>query len=348
MFPAQALAEAMLARGWEVVLMTDARGARYAGGFPDGVAVTRLPAASPGRGGAAARLGAPVMLSAGIVAALARMLVRRPAAVAGFGGYPALPALAAAWALRVPRLIHEQNGVLGRVNRAFARRVGLVACGTWPTDVPAGADAAHTGNPVRAAIRARAGAAYGPPAPEGALSLLILGGSQGARILSQVVPAALAELPAGLRARLRVGHQARPEDVTAVEAAMADAGVAADIAPFFADVPDRLAHAQLVIARAGASTLAEIAAVGRPSILIPYAAATGDHQAANAAALVTAGGAVMIREGDLSPGRLAGEIRAVLDDPARAGAMAAAARGHGRPDAAADLADRVEALTGRL
>ena len=347
MYPAQALAEEMIARGWRVALMTDARGARYAGGFPAGVARVALPAASPGRGGALRRLAAPAVLSAGIVSALGWMLARRPAAVAGFGGYPSLPALAAAWALRRPRLIHEQNGVLGRVNRAFAARVALIACGTWPTDLPAGAQGAHVGNPVRAAVLARAGAPYAPPGTDGALRLLVLGGSQGARILSDIVPAALAELPAPLRGRIQLTHQARPEDEARVRDALAEAGITAEVAPFFADVPDRLAEAHLVIARAGASTLAEIAAIGRPSILIPYAAATGDHQGANAAALVAAGAADMIREGALTPADLAARIKAVLGDPARAAAMADAARAAGRPDAARDLADRIAALAGR-
>jgi len=347
MFPAQALAEEMGARGWRVALMTDPRGARYAAGFPRAVARVALPAASPGRGGAVHRLAAPVLIGAGMISALVWMLARRPAAVAGFGGYPSLPALAAAWVLRRPRLIHEQNGVLGRVNRAFARRVALVACGTWPADLPEGATGAHVGNPVRAAVHARIGAPYVPPGREGMVNLLVLGGSQGARILSDVVPAALAELPESLRARLRLTHQARAEDVERIEAALAAIGASAEVAPFFADVPDRMADAQLVVARAGASTLAEIAAIGRPAILIPYPAATGDHQAANAAALVRAGAAEMIREGDLSPARLAAAIRTVLEDPARAEAVAAAARAAGRPDAARDLADRIEALAGR-
>jgi UDP-N-acetylglucosamine--N-acetylmuramyl-(pentapeptide) pyrophosphoryl-undecaprenol N-acetylglucosamine transferase len=343
LFPAQALAETLIARGWQVRLTTDKRGARYAGGFPAEVAVEELPSATFARGGALARAAAPVRILAGIARAARRFRRLRPAAVVGFGGYPTIPALGAAWLLGLPRMIHEQNGVLGRVNAIFAPRVSAVACGTWPTRLPAGIDATHTGNPVRAAVTALAGAPYEPPG-DGGLRLLVLGGSQGARVLSQAVPAAVSLLPPALRARLSVAHQARPEDLAAAAAAYAAAQVAAEVQPFFADAPDRMAAAQLVIARAGASTLAELAVIGRPAILIPFAAAAGDHQSANARALVEAGAAVAIGESALEPAELARQIGRILGDPATARGMARAALAVGRPDAAERLADMVEAL----
>jgi UDP-N-acetylglucosamine--N-acetylmuramyl-(pentapeptide) pyrophosphoryl-undecaprenol N-acetylglucosamine transferase len=344
MFPAQALAEEMLRRGWRVRLSTDQRGARYAGGFPDAVERQVVSAGTFARGGWS-KLKAPFQIAAGFVTAILAMRRDRPACVAGFGGYPALPAMAAAWALRCPRLIHESNGVLGRVNEVFARRVDRVACGIWPTALPAGVKAVHTGNPVRGAVAEQAGAPYRAPG-DGPLNLLVIGGSQGASILSRQVPAALASLPDDLRGRLAVAHQARDADHDAVVATYAGAGINAVVQPFFDDVPIRLADAQLVISRAGASSVADIAVVGRPSILIPLAIARRDEQTANARGLVAVGGAVMIPEQALTPARLAAEISAILGNPARAAGMARSALSAGRADAAGTLADLVETLAG--
>ena len=343
MFPAQALAEAMLARGWRVTLSTDARGARYAGGFPEAVPVAQVPSATPARGGVAARATVPFRIAGGVLAALADMRRDRPAAVVGFGGYPSIPALAAATLLRLPRMIHEQNGVLGRVNARFARRVDAVACGTWPTALPAGVAAIHTGNPVRASVAARAGAPYIPPG-DYPMRLLVIGGSQGARILSDTVPEAVAALPEALRAQLHISHQAREEDRARVAAFYTDAGLSADVRPFFDDVPARMAEAQLVISRAGASSVADISVIGRPSILIPFAAATADHQTANARGLVAADAAVLIPEARLTSAVLAEQIAAVLQHPDTAQRMAAGALDHGRPDAADRLAALVHDL----
>jgi len=240
-------------------------------------------------------------------------------------------------------MIHEQNGVLGRVNRVFSRRVDRIACGTWPTDLPEGISGEHTGNPVRQAVLDRAGAGYIPPG-DYPMSLLVIGGSQGARVLSDVVPAAIALLPEALRARLRVAHQARVEDEARVIAAYDAAGVRAEVQPFFTDIPARLSEAQLVISRSGASSVADISVIGRPAILIPFAAATGDHQTANARGLVEAGAAVLAAENGLDAGVLSGHIARILDQPAEAEAMARAALAQGRPDAADRLAAIVEAL----
>lgn len=345
MFPAQALAETMLARGWRVKLSTDARGARYAGGFPSEVEILRVAADSPERGGLLERIAAPFRLGVGILATLFVMLRDRPSVVAGFGGYPSFPALTAAIALKLPRMIHEQNGILGKVNALFAERVHAVACGAWPTRLPEGIEGWHTGNPVRAAVLERAAAPYIPPG-DYPMSLVAIGGSQGARALSDTVPAAVAALPGDLRRHLRVAHQAREEDVARVVDAYARAGVAAEVRPFFDDIPKRLAEAQLVVSRAGASSIADISVIGRPAILIPYPHATGDHQTANARGLVEAGGAILIPESVLDPAALSAQIATVLEQPEGAMRMAHAALSCGRPDAAERLAEIVEALGG--
>lgn len=345
MFPAQALAEAMIAKGWRVKLSTDARGARYAGGFPKAVEVVELASATFARGGVLAKLAVPFRIAGGVLGALGSFLRDRPDVVVGFGGYPSIPALTAAWILRRPRMIHEQNGVLGRVNEVFARRVDRVACGTWPTALPAGVEGIHTGNPVRAAVLERAGAGYIAPG-DYPMELLVIGGSQGARILSQVLPAAVAALPEGLRRHLRVAHQARAEDLPAVVEAYAEAGIRAEVEPFFTDIPRRLSEAQLVISRSGASSVADIAVIGRPSILVPFAQATGDHQTANARGLVEAQAAILIPENRLDAATLAEQMAAVLGNPQAAAQMARNAQGQGKPDATARLVALVEALVG--
>jgi len=343
MFPAQALAEAMVARGWRVKLSTDARGARYAGGFPHQVQVVKLASATFARGGVLAKALVPVRIAGGVLAALWSMLRDWPAVVIGFGGYPSIPALTAAVLLRLPRMIHEQNGVLGRVNQIFATRVALVACGTWPTVLPAGARAEHTGNPVRQAVLDRAGAGYIPPG-DYPMSLLVIGGSQGARILSDLVPAAIAALPDELKANLRIAHQARQEDADRVIQTSDAAGINAEVEPFFADIPRRLSECQLVISRSGASSVADISVIGRPAVLIPFAAATGDHQTANAKGLAQAEAAVILPEATLDTPRLTAHIAAILQNPPAAALMARQALSQGRPDATIRLAALVETL----
>ncbi|MFO1144724.1 MAG: UDP-N-acetylglucosamine--N-acetylmuramyl-(pentapeptide) pyrophosphoryl-undecaprenol N-acetylglucosamine transferase [Amaricoccus sp.] len=345
MFPAQALAEAMLARGWRVELSTDARGARYAGSFPAAVTRRETRAQTFAQGSLVERASTPFAIAAGAFATWRAMRRDRPACVAGFGGYPAVPAMLAAGWLNVPVLIHESNGVLGRVNRRFAPKVDVVACGVWPTDLPARTKAVHVGNPVRAAVLDRAAAPYNVLGET--IGILVIGGSQGAGLFGRVVPEAVRLLPADLRARLRIAQQVRPEDMDKVRATYEEMGAAAELKSFFDDVPERLAEAALVVSRAGASSIADIAVVGRPAILIPYAAATDDHQAANAVGLVAAGGAFMIREAELTPEGLAGTIEAILSDPDGAAAMAAASRAAGRPDATEHLAALVENLAGK-
>ncbi len=343
MFPAQALAEEMLARNWTVTLSTDARGAQYTDGFPAAVTIQTVASATFARGGPLAKLAVPFRVVAGTLRAVGAFRRSRPAAVVGFGGYPSIPAMSAAWLLRLPRMIHEQNGVLGRVNQLFARRVSAVACGTWPTQLPEGITGIHTGNPVRASVLDRAGALYMAPGDAG-VHILVMGGSQGARILSDVVPAAIAMLPAALRADVRVSHQARAEDADRVARAYAAAGIPADIEPFFADVPTRMRDAHLVISRAGASSVADISVIGRPSILVPLAAAIRDEQTANARGLVDAGAAELAPEDSLTAETLSARIAAILGDPARAQTMAEAAHAQAIPDATTRLAALVERL----
>lgn len=342
MFPAQALAEVMIARGWRVKLSTDERGARYTGGFPGAVVVEQVASATFARGGVLAKAGVPVRIGKGVWSAYRAMRRDRPAVVVGFGGYPSIPALTAAGMLRLPRMIHEQNGVPGRVNRIFAPKVDKVACGIWPTDLPKGVAAIHTGNPVRQAVLDRAAAPY--VAPDGPLSVLVIGGSQGARVLSKVVPDAFSRLPKAMRARLTISHQARAEDAEAVTRTYRDAGIVAEVQPFFADVPERIAAAQLVVSRSGASSLADITVIGRPSVLIPFAAAAGDHQTANARGLVQGQAASILTEAQLDATTLSEHITAILNQPEAARRMAANALALGKPDAAQRLAEVVEAL----
>ena len=345
MFPAQALVEALMARGWRVRLSTDPRGARFAGSFPIGVETLQVPSATPARGGLMGKLLAPFAVLAGTLVASFRMITDRPRIIVGFGGYPTIPALAAGTLLRIPRMIHEQNGVLGRVNEVFAPRVNAVACGSWPTELPRGVLGHHTGNPVRKLVLGRAGTPYAPPG-EGEMSILVMGGSQGARILSDMVPEALASLPEAARVRLSVAHQARSEDEARVREAYTEAGLRAEVKPFFEDIPRRIAEAQLVISRAGASSVADISVVGRPSVLIPFAAAAGDHQTANARGLVDAGAAILIPESKLSPAALAQEVLRLLSTPGAAQQMARNAVEASRPDATERLADMAEKLSG--
>lgn len=342
MFPAQALAEEMLSRGWRVKLSTDTRGARYAGGFPDAVEIEEAESATFARGGLLVKIAVPFRLLAGVWATVRAMRADRPALVAGFGGYPAIPAMSAAILLGLPRLIHEQNGVLGRVNQLFSKRVPLIACGTWPTALPSGAKGVHIGNPVRASIAAMAGATYTPPGDT--LRILVLGGSQGARILSDIVPAAIAALPDALKASLQISQQARSEDMQRVTDYYASHGITAQIAPFFDDIPQRLSAAHLLIARAGASTVADTTVIGRPAVFVPLASAIRDEQTANARAMAEAGGAVVLAEADFTSEALSAVITDICQMPGRAAKMASAALSLGKPNAAHDLADLVERL----
>ncbi|MEL6258568.1 MAG: UDP-N-acetylglucosamine--N-acetylmuramyl-(pentapeptide) pyrophosphoryl-undecaprenol N-acetylglucosamine transferase, partial [Pseudomonadota bacterium] len=280
LFPAAAFAEEMHARGWTVGLVSDARGLHYAETFPADWK-ERVEAASPNFKKPWTLPSAFLKIQSGVNAAASRMKRLKPKLVAGFGGYPAFPVLSAARRRRIPIVIHEQNAVLGRVNRQFAKHAAVVASGFDRLDkLPAGVTNHAVGNPVRAPIAAVRDADY--PPTYGSLNVFITGGSQGARILGQIIPTAIGLLPDDLKSRLKVVQQAREEQVDEVVQAYADAGVEADIQPFFRDMPERLQAAHLVIARSGAGTISELACVGRPAILVPLKIAMDDHQAANA------------------------------------------------------------------
>lgn len=342
MFPAQALAEELLRRGWRVALATDKRGLTYAGGFPEAVECRALKAATPARGGLLAKLAAPLALLSGTLEALKWFRQDRPEIVIGFGGYPAAPATAAAIRMRIPRIIHEQNAVLGRANKLFVKRVDLLACGIGkPVNTPFGVETVVVGNPIRDAALTFIGIPYQPPT-DGRIELVVFGGSQGAQALSQTVPKALALLPEKLRSRLAATLQVRDAGQAEASRTLSDAGIEAEAAPFFDDMPARLARAHLIIARAGASTCAELTAMGRPSILIPLPSATGDHQTANARITADAGGAILLPQSDLEANALSNLLADLLNDPAQLASMADSAKSIGKPSAAADLADLAE------
>lgn len=346
LFPAQAFADEMRARGWSTALVTDDRGAKYAANFPADwthqVEAANLNSKLPHQ-----LLASMLKLRAGAAEARRMFVEKRPKLVAGFGGYPSYPSMSAARAMGMPIVIHEQNSVLGRVNRLFAPHAAFVACAFERLDrLPASAAARKrvVGNPVREAIRAIRDAGY--PDASGRLNLLVTGGSQGARLFGEVVPAAVAQLPADIRARLDIVQQAREEQVEAVRAAYVAAGVPAIVQAFFTDMQDRLKAAHLVIARAGASTVTELAIAGRPSILIPLAIAMDDHQTVNAAGMKAAGAADVIAEAAFKPDALAALLAQRLADPADLSRRAQAAWTQGKPDAAARLADLAEQAAG--
>ena len=339
-FPAQSLAEEMLEREWDVEFWTDRRGWKFASEFPSTVETKFIPSASPSRDGWRGRIVAPFVILIGIALAVFRLARLQPAAIAGFGGYAAFPILIAAWILRLPRLLHEQNGVLGRANRIIAPRVDLLACSLPGTKTPDGIQSVETGNPVRRQIHA---AAHAFPESDGQMRILAIGGSQGSAIIDQLLPKAVALMDEKLRQRLSVVQQVRSENVSGAAATWKQVGMEVEMSTFFSDVAVRMAQAHLVICRAGASTVAELAVIGRPSILIPFAAAADDHQSANAAWLEGAGAAQVISEKELHPQYLCDVLVAVLKYPERLKAMADAARRVAYPDAAERLA---EALIG--
>ena len=345
LFPAQALAGELMRRGRRVVVMTDGRGQNYGPAFP-GAEIATVPSATFSGRSLAGRIGAFGTIGVGVASAFAKLKRLKPSAVVGFGGYPSLPIMVAAWLARIPSAVHEQNAVMGRVNRLVSPLVEKIAASfpfarLGPKD---GGRIVFTGNPVRSEAVALTGAPYTAPDLTGPIRILIFGGSQGARALSQIVPAALARLPENLRVRLRITQQCRAEDLAEVELVYRTAGMNAEAAKFFSDLPRRMAEAHLVIARSGASTLGELTVVGRPSILIPYPHAMDDHQAANAAVLEKAGAAWVLREADLDSAKLAAMLERILAQPETLAAHAAAAAALGHADAASRLADLVESL----
>jgi UDP-N-acetylglucosamine--N-acetylmuramyl-(pentapeptide) pyrophosphoryl-undecaprenol N-acetylglucosamine transferase len=343
LFPAQALAIALAKRGLPVELATDERALKYGGDFP-ARAIHAIPSATPTGAGLSSKVSAALVLGRGVALALLRIRKVAPLAVIGFGGYPTVPPLLAASLLRLPTLLHEQNAVMGRANRFLAARVKIVATGFpglkgAPDSVRA--KTRYTGNPVRPAVIEAAAVPY-PEFTDGRLRVLITGGSQGARVMSDIAPAAIALLSEADRARLSVTQQARGEDRQRVAEAAARMNFAIETAEFFPDLPARIAAAHLVIGRAGASTVSELAVIGRPSILVPFPHALDQDQAANAAALAASGGAEVVPQPQFTPARLAGLLRKALADPASLTVAAQAAKAAGVVDAAERLADLVQ------
>ncbi len=344
LFPAQALAVALNARGFAVDLATDERAEHYGGDFP-ARRTHIIPSATFGSKAPLPMAKALFRLGAGYLKASRLIRATRPAVVVGFGGYPTLPPLMAAVHRGLPTLIHDQNAVMGRANRLLSARVRAIAT-SFP-DVVKGelaAKARFTGNPVRPMVIEAAKTPYDAPQAGGLFRLAVFGGSQGARVMSEVVPAALAKLSDAHRGRLVLTQQARGEDGEAVKAAYAQARITAEVSPFFADLPRRIADSHLVIARSGASTVAELAVIGRPSILVPLPHALDNDQLLNASALSAAGAATLVRQSDFTPDWLAGELTRLLDDPAPLSQAAAHAREQGHADAADRLADLVAEL----
>lgn len=346
LFPAQALAEELVRRGRTLDLVTDMRGDRYGTGFP-ARNVYQVPSATLADRSPLNTAYAAWMLGRGFVAANSLLGKIRPNAVIGFGGYPTFMPLLAASLRGIPTALHEQNAVLGRANRMLAKRVTGIATSFESTKYLGDELAAKvrlTGNPVRSAVIDFATRPYWASRRDGEIELLVFGGSQGARFFSETVPIALALLPADLRRRLRVVQQAREEDVDRVVGAYNATGISADVSPFFRDMPRQIASAHLVIARSGASTIAELTVIGRPSILVPLPRALDNDQLQNATRLAESGAAWCIEQKDLSPERLGRELEALLADSGKLAAAATVAKSLGRPDAVVRLADLVEEL----
>ena len=344
LFPAESLAHALRARGVRVALATDARVDAIASEFPASEVVT-IASATPSGRSPLKRAGAVLTLGRGFGVAAKEIRRINPAAIVGFGGYPTVPPVLAGQILRVPTILHEQNAVMGRANAFLARGARTIATGFKVVrGVPdkAKAPRIHTGNPLRPAVIEAAKIPYPAFGPDDALRLLVFGGSQGARVMGEVVPEAIARLPDALRARLHLVQQVRPEDLTAVQnryLAMGLAGIEA--APFFKDLPARMAASHLVVSRSGASTVSELAAIGRPAILVPLPGALDQDQAANAATLEAIGAALAVKQADFTPDRLAAELTACFETPAKLTAAADAARSAGIHDAAERLAEVV-------
>lgn len=348
MFPAQAFADEMRSRGWATALVTDERGEKYAQNFKADFR-QEVEAATFGSKLPHKLVGAAMKLRKGTRDAAKLFAEKKPDLVAGFGGYPSYPSLSAARAQKIPLIIHEQNSVLGRVNRLFATSAKFVACGFDRLDrLPGGAAAQKrvVGNPVRAPILSVRDKPYPQPTDDGPLCILVTGGSQGARLFGEVIPKAIADLPESVRARLQVVQQAREEQLDAVREAYRAANVTARVESFFGDMQDQLAAAHLVIARAGASTVTELAVAGRPSILVPLAIAMDDHQTANAEGMVAAGAADVVSEDRFAPAALTALLKERLSNVAVLAARAKSARALGRPDAARELANLAEEAAG--
>ena len=343
LFPAEALGVELIRRGYRVRLATDDRALRYSGLFTRDM-IDVVPSETVRGRNPIALARTAIMLGYGTLVAFTLVRRLKPAAVIGFGGYPTVPPLVAARLARVPAIIHDANAVLGRANRFLSTRVDAIATslpGVLDRDPALAGKTTTVGTPMRPAILAAAAQSYDPPQPGGPLRLLVVGGSQGARVMSDIVPSAIEKLEPALWPRIVLTQQVREEDMARVRAGYDRLKINAELAPFFSDLPARLASTHLVISRSGAGTVAELAAIGRPSILVPLPGAIDQDQFANAGVLAKVNGAVRIVQSEFTPDRLASEISTFAAEPARLTAMAAGARSAGRLDAAERLADLV-------
>ena len=343
LFPAEALAEALICRGVAVELATDHRAERYGTRFP-ARATHVIPSDTVRARNPVALTRTALTLGRGLYSAYFMLRRVRPDAVVGFGGYPTLPPLAAATELKIPTVIHDANAVIGRANRQLAPYVTAIATtfeGVLDGEPALAGKVTCTGNPMRPAVIAAAASSYAAPEADGLLRLLVFGGSQGARIMAEIVPPAMELLEPSLRMRILLAQQARDEDLARVRETYSRLNVACEVTPFFSDLPSRIAAAHLVVSRSGATSVAELAAIGRPSILIPLPGAIDQDQFANAGVLSNAGGALRLRQEDFTPARLAAEITMLASAPQKLVAMAQAARAQGALDATERLADLV-------
>nr|WP_321456330.1 undecaprenyldiphospho-muramoylpentapeptide beta-N-acetylglucosaminyltransferase [uncultured Cohaesibacter sp.] len=345
LFPAQALAHALIERGWTVHLATDGRATQYGQDFP-AETIQIIPSATPSVRNPVKMAKAVLTLARGYMAARKVINNLNPDVVVGFGGYPTVPPMLAARSLEVPSCLHEANGVMGRANRFLAKGASAIAA-SFP--IRKGAEGLEqkitmTGNPVRPKFLEAAKVPYAPIEADGEIRIVVTGGSQGARFFSEYMPGAFGRLPKEMRDRIRLVQQCRPEDLLRVKTGYRELGLQAELAPFFSDIPQKYAAAHLIVCRSGASTVSEVAAVGRPAILVPLPGTLDQDQHANAKVLEEAGaGWVMLQRG-LRPNDVSDLIEDLIANPDKLTAAAEAARGQGKPDAAERLADLVEAL----
>lgn len=346
LFPAQALGEELIRRGWEVDLITDTRGNVFGADFP-ARKIYKVPAATfKGRSPIEA-VGTLGMLGNGFQASYRIMGEAAPRAIIGFGGYPTLAPLLAAIGRGIPSAIHEQNSVMGQANRFLAPMVKAIAASFENTKYLEGkllAKARLTGTPLRAAVHELSNIPYRPPSSQAQLNLLVFGGSQGAKYFSDIMPQALQMLPPQMRDRLFVMQQCREEDIDRVFDAYESAGVAAELATFFEDLPARMSNSHLVVARSGATTVAELCALGRPAIMVPLPHAKDNDQLENANRLEARGGGWCMPQSSLTPEGLAVAIRSLFEDPTALVRAATNAHALANYRAVENLAELIEEL----
>ncbi len=342
-FPAQALSEELVVRGWRVKVWIDQRVESLARNFPDEIQWEVIPSKPFAQSNFFAKLVVPLILLWGLLIVLGKILRDRPVRAVGFGSYATFAPLLGGIILGVPCIIHEQNGNMGVVNRIFSKRVRLVASGSYTPQFPPKTNWIFTGNPLRKEVISKLELSYSFPQKD-KITVLIFGGSQGARIFDHIIPESVSGLPEDLLKRLKIYQQVRDENIPNVDKIYKKLNMDYEIKPFFENIPELMASSQLIISRSGASSIAEITAMGLPSILVPFAAATNDHQTINSQVLEKAGATIVLKENNLDPAIMADAISKILSNPEKANQMAAASKKLGVSDAAKRLADVIENL----